>query len=480
MKPIKTLSRRSLIKVVSVATAGFLVTLGFAVSGYVLASRYKLTVENQYNRALDDLGYYSSSIGTALTKGMYAGTNRQFALFAAKLATDAAEAKNALGSLPQGEIDLSGTYKFLSQVGDYAMALTRKVADGGRITADEWKNLRSLTGYAQKMSEEVEYMRSLVMDDDYLNGMVHRTVEQAQKKAEEESQAAPVNNDVSASASSGQQEQSGEQPKVPSFGESFDEMEGGFDGYPSLLYDGPFSEHIAQQTAALTEGKPEISAEKAIEVAAKLTGRPAAELGNPGEENGKIPSFCFYTDQGSVTVTKKGGFGVYCTMQRDVGEEKLRPAQAIQKAKEYLASIGYDSMTSSYYFTTNGVCTVNFAYRDGNVTVYPDLIKVNVALDNGDILGFDARGFIMNHKERDLPRPAITKANGLYTVSPMLKVESAQLTVIPSSGNKELLCYEYKCTGQEGEQVLVYVNAQNGSEEQIMILLRSDNGTLTV
>ena len=42
-----------------------------------------------------------------------------------------------------------------------------------------------------------------------------------------------------------------------------------------------------------------------------------------------------------------------------------------------------------------------------------------------------------------------------------------------------MLTYEYLCQAENGEEVLVYLNADTGMEEQILILLRSDNGVLT-
>ena len=58
--------------------------------------------------------------------------------------------------------------------------------------------------------------------------------------------------------------------------------------------------------------------------------------------------------------------------------------QAVEKGRAWLESQGFRSMKESYYMTDEGVCVVNFAYSQNGVTCYPDLIKVGVALDNGD------------------------------------------------------------------------------------------------
>ena len=52
--------------------------------------------------------------------------------------------------------------------------------------------------------------------------------------------------------------------------------------------------------------------------------------------------------------------------------------------------------------------------------------------------------------------------------------------MIPTTGLNEVETYEFLCTGDNDEQVLVYVNTQNAQEEQILILIESENGTLTI
>ena len=50
--------------------------------------------------------------------------------------------------------------------------------------------------------------------------------------------------------------------------------------------------------------------------------------------------------------------------------------------------------------------------------------------------------------------------------------------MIPTDGKDEKHCYEFECTGVDGEELLVYVNVSNLEEEKILLLLRSDGGTL--
>ena len=45
---------------------------------------------------------------------------------------------------------------------------------------------------------------------------------------------------------------------------------------------------------------------------------------------------------------------------------------------------------------------------------------------------------------------------------------------------EEKLCYELECEDDTGGTVLVYVNAMTGAEEEILLVLLTDGGVLTV
>ena len=72
-------------------------------------------------------------------------------------------------------------------------------------------------------------------------------------------------------------------------------------------------------------------------------------------------------------------------------------------------------------------------------------------------------------KERDLP-----------ALSPELDILSHRLALIPTGGEYEVLTHEFKCQSADGRHVLVYINAQTGQEEKILILLEDESGTLVI
>jgi len=112
--------------------------------------------------------------------------------------------------------------------------------------------------------------------------------------------------------------------------------------------------------------------------------------------------------------------------------------------------------------------------------MYPDQIKVKVALDNGEILGVDARQYLMSHHRRTLPEPAISAAEAEERLRPELSVQRVQLALIPDlAGTGEILTYEFLAHMGE-ETYLVYINAETGAEEQILQQVETDGGTFAL
>ena len=170
---------------------------------------------------------------------------------------------------------------------------------------------------------------------------------------------------------------------------------------------------------------------------------------------------------------------IYYTNSRQVNEAKISEAQARTFAENFLKSRGIKNMVPTYTLKERNTLTVSFAYKEGDVIVYPDLIKVVVAMDNGQVLTYDALGYLMSHHERDLPKPKISMSEARKKLNSDLIVQEERMAVIPSDGSHERLTYEFKGE-MDGEAFLVYINALTGEEERIFKLLHTPGGTLVL
>ena len=214
--------------------------------------------------------------------------------------------------------------------------------------------------------------------------------------------------------------------------------------------------------------------------AANAAGKEVTEM---REEDSILPSYVFHDALStSVAITKNGGYLCYLITEKpDNLTAKLSYEEAVNKAQQYLSAHGYDSMKDTYYETDNGVMTLNFAYYDSasQTICYTDLIKVEVSLQDGSILGLDARGYLVNHHDRTIAEPALPVEQAQESLSDALTVDSVRPALIPSSGQNEVATYEFLCSSATGDRILTYINSQTGAEEQLLILLQTPNGTLT-
>lgn len=196
---------------------------------------------------------------------------------------------------------------------------------------------------------------------------------------------------------------------------------------------------------------------------------------------GHLKRYRFSDNGATATVSVSGGVLVTYSLTKLCGEPKLTIKQAMAKGQEMLKKMGYDHFIETYYTLDGGTAVINYAYMQDGIIYYTDLVKMAIALDTGEMMQWDATGYIMNHTTRRIPAIKITEEKARGVISPNLKIGGqARLALIPNDGGLEQLCYEYRCTGTEGENVLVYINTETGWEEEVLILLEDETGVLVM
>lgn len=426
---------------------------------YKHAADLRQELDNQYNRSFYEMVGYVNNVETLLAKSMVSTTTEKTAITLQEAWKQATLAQTNLGQLPVSQPVLASTSKFLTQVGDMSLTLDNQNIRGTQLNEDQYKTVEKLYKYSASLNKNLRELQ-----DDLGTGRL-RWGELAKKGTKLFSKTKP-----------------GEvMKKVESLNETFKD-------YPTLIYDGPFSDHMTSAKAKGLTGD-NISVEQAKEKVKKFIGTDRVqEITEEGKsENGAIKTYGFSVklkdapeDQtAKIGVSQKGGHIVWMLYNRPVSESKLDMDKVKKKGLEFMKDRGYENMEDTYYLTQGNVATVNYAYKQKSVTVYPDLIKLKIALDTGEIIGIEAKTYLSNHTERDIQTPEISMEEARKKINSKLKVNSSGLAIIPTNYKKELLCYEFKGKLNDKE-FIVYINAITGNEEDILLIVNTPNGVLTM
>lgn len=427
--------------------------------GIILYSKqreYRQASENSYNMAFYELVDYVQNVETYLAKSLISSTSEHGAETLTNLWREANLAQSYLAQLPIESQELENTEKFLNQVSDYSYSLSRKNIYNENLTEEDLKNLKDLHSYSVELENTLNQLSDDLNTGRFSWGELTKkgTVAFAQQ----------VDN-ISK--------------------ESFSNLEENFHEYSGLIYDGAFSEHLTNNEKKGLTGD-DVDEERAKQIAEDFVGKDKIkETSNLGfSENATIPAYDFSITNHSeetihISISKKGGHIVYMNSNRAVNSEIISQEEADSKGKEYLESKDFKNMKETYYLKQEGIVTINYAATQDNVVIYPDLIKVKVALDNGEVLGIETTGYLNNHTQRDVSKIKMTQEEAKKSLNKDLQIESEGLAVIPTEWQSEILCYEFKGKVEDRE-FLVYINCENGREEDVLMITNTPNGTLTM
>lgn len=252
--------------------------------------------------------------------------------------------------------------------------------------------------------------------------------------------------------------------------------------YPTLIYDGPFSDARQQKEPDLS-AESEITWEEAARIARSFVGEERVLSFSPGADTlGPTPCHGVTLQLEDITleaaVTRRGGKVLWLTPDNGAFSCLVTLEESKRAAQQFLQRNGYGDMESTYFQVYEGMAVLSFAPRQGNVLLYPDLVKVQLRMDTAQVVGLEAKNYLTNHSPRAPLSPSITETQALESVSPRLFVTGSRLCLIPKN-DEEVLCYEFSCTFQDA-QFLIYINALTGAQEELLQVVESSAGLETV
>ncbi len=431
------------------AVAAGLVIVALSVYAIILDNEREL-LENEiagfYQESFEEIVSDLDSLKAKLNKIEAASGNNQYTKLLMDVWRQTGDTEGAISALPVSYQCTAPLTQFMCRTGDYCRHLSTKIARGENLTEEDLDQIRSL---AEKCAEVSQKMTE-IWQQGYTTSLGAADFEFLTDD--------PTGNML-----------------------DFSSQE-----FPRLIYDGPFSESTENKKPEGL-GSKEYSQQEAQAAAAKFLGIDNGALTLSGELNGDIPSWGFTGQQNakplSIYISKQGGQVLWYMSQRDTGisavptDERYEQLRGI--AQQYLKNKGYGNTAPSYAQFYGGMAVINLAPVENNVVLYPDLIKVWVDISSNDVAGIEAKNYLMSHKERNIPEPALSREEARAKVNGNLAVTKTRLALIPLDTNKETLCWEF--TGSvNGNDFIVYINAQTGMEEDILMIQDTNDGTLVM
>ena len=379
----------------------------------------------QQQREMADVIAAMADIEVNLSKLLIASGVRQSVSLLGETALLAQHVESGLSRMTVDEQTTGDAMKFAGQMGQYSLALAAQVSDGGMLTGDDERQIEDMMQACHALGERL----------------------------------------------AGHGESGG-----VSWPESSTETDSSID-YPSLIYDGPFSDGKTDRQSALLNTS-RFSRQQAREAAAKYAGVTVEHVTEAADSGGRFEAFGFTADtpDGSIAVqvTGQGGFLLWMMPENAEFAQRRGVEECLQNAKVYLADVGFGEMEPCFVQQYDGMVVANFAAVQDGVTLYPDQVKVQVSMDSGRVVGAECSQYLANHTRRTDIVPTVDVLQAREMVSGRLSVKSERLCVIPQDGD-ETLCWGFECTDGAADY-WVFVNAKTRETEQILRVITTNQG----
>lgn len=444
----KRKTRGFIAAIVVLAVVAGVLTLGYIGNTVAMAS-YANQLENNYQRSVYELLNDVNNIESNLSKAVVStGTTARQKLFN-NIYTQCTQANEDLSRLPISHQSIDQTTTFINQTGGFSYYVENKLKNNESLSEEDNKSISDL----HSMSV---YIKQILNDFISKNNGRYNILADSKKQTDSQ------NN---------------------TFNDMFSNMQAEGVEYPTLIYDGPFSESQTKKDIKGLVGE-EITKEDAQAKVEKIyEGKNIKNLKYLGETDGifKTYNFTLTNEQNReiyVQITKKGGFVLTISSYAGSDKDELELSVCEQKAEEFAQMLGID-VKAVWSTKVTGMAYINLTPVIDGVIIYPDMIKVKVSCSTGEVLGWEAQSYAYNHTDRTDLTATISESTARSKVGSLLTIETQKLTLIPVKYGNETLCYEYKCK-LNNSTYYVYIDAKTGDEVQILKIIATTSGELLI
>lgn len=435
------------------------ITAGWGYSQYQARQQWEINTENQYQRAFEEFTSHVGNMETAMSKTLVAGSFPQSNHLLTDIWRESNSSQTSLGQLPLTSMELSRIKMLLAKTSTFSFnSAQNQLIKGNRLGNKEWNTLKSLRDQTQLIQQHLTALR----EQFYTRRARWLEVDRL----------GPV-------GATGLADKSLNNNKVT---KAFLMLEDGLRRVPDVQFEGNNLEFVPKPTG-LT-GKS-ISVREAIAIARQFLGPEyrRAVIKYDRLIYGGFPSYMITVSHPryrnrtkNLSISVKGGHVAWILGTRNVRSTRFSVAQSEGAARTFLDRNHFPAMEAVSRERFANIVNISLAPVRNKVIYYPELVKMQVAQDNGEILGMDAIAFLTfyNPREPAYLKPRISEAYIRRLLNPHLKPVKIRLAQVLDEMYNKVLCYEVEGT-LDNNRYLIYYNANTGKEEKLRRVDRNGN-----
>lgn len=398
-----------------------------------------IQTENTYQRSFHELSYHMDllhdKIGTSLAMNSSERLSPQFV----DIWKISSEALSNVGQLPLNLLPFHETKEYLSKIGDFTYKTAVRDLDDDPLTDEEIKTLQQLQTQAAELKDELRALQYTALE----NNLRWMDVELA---------LATQNFD--------------EENKIIDGFQTVEDKAGGFSKDNTL--DGLMQTSDKKFLPISGDWKNKKQIRSFTKELFNIKDDQNVRITKSGK-GADIPIFSVSYEDGKTVymdITQKGAHPLNILVDRPIDEIKLSLNDGLLKAEEYLQTFDYKNMEAFQSQQFDHIGVYSFVLKQDDVRIYPDLITVKVALDNGEIIGLNTRDYLVNHQERKLDKPTLTSEEAKQYVNGEVNIQEEHLAIVKNNMGDEVLAYEFLGVLND-KTYRIFINAKNGAEEKI-------------
>lgn len=436
--------------IISILSLGVIGTTYWGYQEHQEKNAILIQAENTYQRAFHELTYHIDLLHDKIGSSLAMNSNDSLSPQLVEIWRITADAHANVGQLPLSLLPFNKTEEFLANIGNFTYRVAVRDLETDPLNEDELATLEGLYEQSGEIKDELRQVQhtalsnnlrwmdvqlALATEDEQMDNTIVDGFQTVEKKVEGYSEAA-----------------------------NFDTLIG---DHTSEVHDYLFVNEEPLTEEEIIERSKEIFDVKSDENLSITKSGDGADI--------SVYSVSYQNEQkyGYMDITEQGGHPITLLINRPINEKNLSLYDGLQEATNYLEEYGFDNMVVFQSTQYDNIGVYSFLYAEDDVRIHSDSVEIKIALDDGDILGLSAKNYLMNHRQREIPQPALSPEEAKEQVNSQVEIQEEFLAIIDNEFGKEVLVYEFLGILND-DTFRIFINAMDGREEKVEKLMNSE------